>query len=114
MTTNRTTLGARVKAIRYQQSFPVPLTLVGQNLAEIAKQRPVQTFRSNVTHLHLLDRQVLNHDLIVIADQLGRELLHQVVLDVGHPSVIMLQLGSRFSVMLALGGLLTIDLALAG
>ena len=43
----------------------------------------MQAFSSNVTHLHLFNRQVLNHDLIVSVDQLGREFLHQIVLDVG-------------------------------
>ena len=67
-----------------------------------------------MTHLHLFDGEVFNHELIVSVDQLGREFLHQVVLDVGHPPVITLQLGSRFGVIFTLGGQPTVDLALAG
>ena len=61
-----------------------------------------------MTHLHFLNGKILNRNLIVIADQLGREFLHQVVLNVGHPAVITLQLGSRFGVIFTLGGLLDV------
>lgn len=114
VTTNRTTLGTRIETIRYQQSFSVPLTLVGQDLTEIAKHGTLEPLGSGMTHLHFLNGKILNHNLIVIADQLGREFLHQVVLNVGHPTVITLQLGSRFGVIFTLGGLLAVGLALVG
>ena len=75
------------------------MAFIIQNLSEIAKQRPLQSFGRNVTHLYSLHVQIFNNDFVIIVDQLGRKLLNDIMLNVGNFSIITLQLGFRFNVI---------------
>ncbi len=55
-----------------------------------------------MAHLHLLYIQIFNNDLVIIINQLSGKFLDNIMLDIGNPPIITLQLGSRLNVIITL------------
>ena len=54
-----------------------------------------------MAHKHAFHRQVFDHDLVVVINQFGRKLVHQVVLDIACFTIACLKLGFRLQVIFA-------------
>lgn len=54
-----------------------------------------------MAHQHALNRQIFDHDLVVVINQFGRKFVHQVVLDIACLAIARLKLGFRLQVVLA-------------
>lgn len=80
---NRAGLAARKEPVDLCQAPSIPCTLVGELAHELTPTRAGDCARQTTVLDHILDAQVLNHDRLVFANELSRELVNKVLSLVG-------------------------------
>ena len=94
VTAVRTALSGWVETVRYNKRFSKLFSLVFHKLSEATKKRTMKVF-GLLFHLYAFYIQILNHDSIIPAIQVGGKLVKHVILNIANSFIGCLQLGSR-------------------